>query len=454
MRTTLFKRLRWGLIPALLVLLASASAPHAATAQSPQSGIVCTSSGSPNATFTLTAKSGFAAMPDGNTIFMWGYAPGNGSFQLPGPTLCVNQGDNVTIVLNNTLPEAVSIFFPGLENVQANGAPAQPVFSGTTLTSLVPAAAATNGSMSYSFVANDPGTYVYESGTDPGKQVQMGLYGALVVRPSMGANFAYNRADTQFDSATEYVLLLSEIDPALHQAVERHTVYNVTTYHPRYWLINGRAFPDTIAPNEAAWLPDQPYSSLIHINPKDTRQFLDPPTNSLPNPAYNPNPALVRYLNVGDLNHPFHPHGNHGRVIARDAHVLEGPASQDLSYEKFLILVGSGQTWDATYNFSVDPAAGGDSNAEGFNPTTNPIPVTVPQLQDLTFKSNETWYGGSPYLGYQDDLPVGVTSYNQCGEYYMVWHSHALDEFANYDAGFGGMGTLERIDPPLANACP
>jgi FtsP/CotA-like multicopper oxidase with cupredoxin domain len=439
MRTTLFKRLRWGLIPALLVLLASAGAPFAATAQAPESGIVCTTSSSPNATFTLTAKSGFAAMPDGNTIFMWGYAPGNGAFQLPGPTLCVNQGDNVTIVLNNTLPEPVSIFFPGLENVQANGALAQPAFSGTTLTSLVPAAAATNGSMTYSFVATDPGTYVYESGTDPGKQVQMGLYGALVVRPSMGANFAYNRADTQFNTATEYVLLLSEIDPALHQAVERRTAYKVTTYHPRYWLINGRAFPDTIAPNEASWLPAQPYSSLVHIHPKD---------------ASNPQPALVRYLNVGDLNHPFHPHGNHGRVIARDASVLEGPASQDLSYEKFLVLVGAGQTWDATYNFSVDPAAGGDSNAEGFNSTTNPIPVTVPQLQNLTFKDNATWYGGSPYIGVQDDLPAGTTTYNQCGEYYMVWHSHALDEFANYDAGFGGMGTLERIDPPLPNTCP
>jgi hypothetical protein len=29
----------------------------------------------------------------------------------------------------------------------------------------------------------------------------------------------------------------------------------------------------------------------------------------------------------------------------------------------------------------------------------------------------------------------------------MVMHSHALNEVANYDAGFGGMLTLERIDP-------
>ena len=71
----------------------------------------------------------------------------------------------------------------------------------------------------------------------------------------------------------------------------------------------------------------------------------------------------------------------------------------------------------------------------------------MPQLQNLNFKDAATYYGGSPYLGYKGSLPVGTTTYNECGEYYMVWHSHALNEVANYDASFGGMLTLERIDP-------
>jgi FtsP/CotA-like multicopper oxidase with cupredoxin domain len=431
------------LLGILLFSIGGASGVQPALAMSPsQSGIVCTIGTS----FTLTAKSGYITIPDGNTIFMWSYALGNGAFQLPGPILCVNQGDTVTITLNNTLPERVSIFFPGLDNVTVGGSPAQPEFNGPggALSSMTNSAAS-GGSVTYSFVANQPGTYLYESGTDMGKQVQMGLYGSLVVRPNSGncpavsgTGCAYN-ASTRFKSTTEYVMLLSEIDPDLHQAVERSQPYNVVAYHPRYWLINGRAFPDTIAPNNAAWLPSQPYSAFVHIHPKD---------NS------NPWPALVRYLNVGSLNHPFHPHGNHGRLIAREARLLTGPLGQDLSTENFLVMIGSGQTWDVTYNYSVDPAAGGDSNSEGWNPSTNPIPVIVPQLQNLIFKDNATWYSGSPYIGYQDDLPAGVTSYNECGEYYMVWHSHALNEFANFDAGFGGMGTLERIDPPLPNGCP
>ncbi len=375
MQITRWKPLRSGLALGLLLVLVASAAPAAdVAAQPPGSGIICTTSGSSNASFTLTAKSGYAAMPDGNTILMWSFAVGSGPFQLPGPTLCITQGDAVTIVLNNTLPEPVSIIFPGIENVSANGAPAQPQFdSGGNLISLTNTAAASNGSVTYSFTAPQPGTYLYESGTDPGKQVQMGLYGALVVRPAGHPDWAYD-ATTAFNPATEYLMLFSEVDPALHLAVERRTAYDVTRLHPRYWLINGRAFPDTIAPNGASWLPGQPYSALVHIHPKDTS---------------NPLPALVRYLNVGGLNHPFHPHGNHGRVIARDARLLAGPASQDLSYEKFLVLVGSGQTWDATYTFSVNPAAGGDPNSEGWSPS-NPIPVTIPQLQNLTFKDSAT----------------------------------------------------------------
>ena len=69
-------------------------------------------------------------MPDGNTIYSWSYASGNGDFQFPGPVLCVNQGDSVTIVLNNTLPEATSIMFLGIDDVLADGAPATPTGTG------------------------------------------------------------------------------------------------------------------------------------------------------------------------------------------------------------------------------------------------------------------------------------------------------------------------------------
>ena len=438
MHTLLRKHTRRGLALGLgVLLLAMSAAPSAhVTAASPSSGILCTTSSSPNASFALTASADYINMPDGNTMWTWSYGPSGGAFQFPGPVLCVNQGDTVTVVLNNTLPEATSIMFLGIDDVQANGASAQPQFDGGgNLTSLTNSAAATNGSVTYSFVASKPGTYLYESGTDVGKQVQMGLYGALVVRPAGHPDWAYSNSGTAFGPflpATEFVMLLSEMDPNLHSAIELGQPYDVTTLHPRYWLINGRSFPDTIAPNNAAWLPNQPYSALMHVTVQDNA--LGPADPNGPNKA----PALIRYLNAGSRNNPFHPHGQNGRLLARDANPLFDATGNDLSYETFSFTIGSGQTWDQTYHYD---------NQEHFDAASNPVPVTMPQLQNLTFKDAATYYSGSPYLGKKGQLPVGTTSYNECGEYYMVMHSHALYEVANYDAGFGGMLTLERIDP-------
>ena len=431
---------------ALLVVLVAlaapgAPAPIAAASADPDSGIVCTTSGAGG--FDLTATDGFVGTPDGNTILMWSYAPAAGAFQLPGPVLCVTQGDTVTVTLHNDLSEATSIVFPGVTDVRlgadpTTGTPVTPEFDGGVLTSLVPSAAP-GASITYSFIADHAGTYIYESGTDQAKQLQMGLYGALVVRPADAATVFGTGTGTSFNPTTEYVLLMSEVDPDLHQAVERGTAsgtysYDPSAYHPRYWMLNGRSFPDTIAPNSAPWLPHQPYSSMIHIEPTTPAAGGGWPTDG----------ALVRYLSVSTRSHPFHPHGNHGRVVGRDGRQVGGGAAGDLSNEMFLVDVGPGQTWDVIYSWEDE---------EHWDPTNNPIPVPIPQQQDTTYKSDLTWYAGSPYLGVQDELPVGVTSLNECGEYYQMWHSHALNESANYDAGFGGMMTLERIDPPGHYGC-
>jgi FtsP/CotA-like multicopper oxidase with cupredoxin domain len=422
-------RRRATLIAGLTMAVVAGGLGAAGTAQGDTlaaSGLVCTTS--PTGSFDLTARDGRVDTPDGNNIYMWSYASGNGEFQLPGPNLCVNQGDTVTVTLKNKLPEPVSIIFPGQTGVQSDGSPSQPEYAGGKLTGMT-TSAPPGAEVTYSFVASEPGTYVYQSGTDMAKQVQMGLFGALVVRPAGQPGQAYADAGTKFNAGTEYVMLMSEIDPDLHRAVEMGMKYDITKYHPRYWMLNGRSFPDTILPNGAAALPYQPYSGFVQQQPYDA--------------TTNPDPALVRYLNVGSRAHPFHPHGNHGRVIARDGRLLQGETGQDTSYEKFLVLVGAAQTMDVTYSWT---------DVEHWQPATNPIPVALPQEQNTTYKGGETWYSGSPYLGVADDLPVGVTTYNECGEYYQMWHSHALNEAANYEAAFGGMTTLQRIDPP--GGCP
>jgi len=406
----------------LLCLLIAFLIPNSAIGRSwltPASGVttmVCTD----GPTFNLQATDGYMSTPDGNSVYMWSYAESSGQFQLPAPILCVNEGDIVTINLTNKLSEPVSMLFPGQMGVSANG-DLDGVFTAE--------AQANGGTVSYTFTASQPGTYLYESGSNPHKQVQMGLYGALIVRPAMGDNFAYNDSATEFNPNREYLLLLHDIDPALHLAVEKGQPYDVTTRHDRYWTINGRSMPDTIADNFVSWLPGQPYSALVRIEPYDE--------------VNNPLPALVRYANAGMENHPFHPHGNNLRVIARDGRLLRGPGGEDISFEGFTVTVGSGQTYDLFAQWK---------NLEGWTSSDSPVPIQIPGLQNLVFKDNTAFYSGSPYLGEQDELPVGTTSFNECGEFYFPWHSHALNEFQNFNEGFGGMATLWRIDPP--GGCP
>jgi FtsP/CotA-like multicopper oxidase with cupredoxin domain len=419
------QRTHWlGLVLALFTgaaLLAPGSA-LALPAGAPKVGMVCLN----GTTFNLVAKSGTIHTPDGNTVFMWSYAnadsPDSGAFQYPGPVLCVNQGDAVTVNLTNNLPEPASIIFPGQDSaVTAAGGAA----------GLMTNEAASGGAVSYTFTAVSPGTYLYQSGSDISKQVEMGLYGALIVRPAGHADYAYD-ASTQFDPGREYMLLLAEIDPDLHHAVEEGGVFDFTALHNHYYTINGRAFPDTIQDNGSALLPTQPYGAMVRLQP---------------NTGANPQPALIRMLNAGALNHPFHPHGNHTREIAQDGRPIKTTGS-DASTEHFGETIGSGQTldylirWD---NVATDTA--GQTFNDNWDPNSNPLPVPQPNYLNLTFKGGDTWYSGNPYLGYKGTLPVGTVSQNICGEWYFPFHSHALDEFSNYDEGFGGMGTLLRVDP-------
>lgn len=439
--------------PAVVVLLAGllvGSVPGPAAAQMgmyPADGMICTDG--PN--FALTTKTGYILTPDANSLYMWGFSAGGDPFQHPSPVLCVTEGDTVTVVLNNTLPTPVSIMFPGQENVLADGALAQPQFDGLGNLVSLTTTAPPGGSITYSFVATHPGTFIYQSGTNSGIQVPMGLFGALVVRPVAGPFFVYDDAALPHTSefnhgwmdsmdmyySGENLVLQSEIDPYLSAAAEKWVEqgqpfnFNMNNYHPRYWFLNGRGFPDTLAANFASWLPSQPYGALAHIVPNN-----DDPND----PYYNPLHYLERFANVSSQALPFHPHGRNALVIGRDAQPLRGPANEDLSWETFALTATSGQTYDALFHFY---------DAEGYDYMSNPIPVTDPGWEDLAYGM---MYSGSPYLGLMGDdymgFPPGFQPMNMCGEYYIIAHNHALHQLTSWGVVMTGPGTFMRVDPP------
>lgn len=499
--------------------------PAPTTAQAPNisEGVVCnggttTSAGPGNVSFVLSTNTGYITTPDGNSLFMWGYGLGSAGFQYVGPILCANEGDNVTITLKNNLPVPSSLNFPGITGVKANGAP--PSYDATTDSLTTPAPV--GGTMTYSFVAEHPGTYLYESGTNPELQVLMGLVGAFIVRPTkitlgqcpnvpqvnVHVGFVYDDCSSAYGADHEFMHLLTEIDPHMHHAIELSTcqqaiqaiqaggggssvdptsglttytpaastgatactvpapaaiTYDMSAYKARYWFINGRSFPDILQPNFAPSVPTQPYGALVHILPTcpaphnfqgaSTIQCPNPnpflSDGTTPNPDYNPLPGLVRFLNGAPVAYPFHPHGDHDSELGLDGRVLVNPTGDNISVDRFDVVVPPGQTIDATFGWvdaqQWDPnAAPLACQAVGAACSTG-IGVAEPQQQNLI---DGPYWSGSPFLGQVLPLINGTTQWNQCGEYYHFAHSHALFQVTNYGAPGGGMLTFIRVDPP------
>jgi FtsP/CotA-like multicopper oxidase with cupredoxin domain len=346
--------------------------------------------------------------------------------QFPGPTLIVNQGDVVTVNLSNELTVPVSIVFPGQAAAAAGGAPG-------LLTREAPAA----GTVSYTFTASQPGTYTYYSGTNPELQIEMGLVGALIVRPGTNpATQAYNHADSQFDH--EYLFLISEMDPRIHDLVAAGNMDLVdnTTYWPVYWFLNGRTAPDTVSASHVSWLPNQPYNCLPMMHPGEK--------------------ILLRMIGAGRDLHPYHTHGNHHRVIARDGRLLSSApgAGADLGELAFTTTTVPGQTADAIFTWNGEKLgwdmyghAPGDPLRPGeYAPDHGkPLPVTLPSQLDVT---NGQFYSGSPFLGTLGSLPPGEGGFNPNGGFMFMWHSHSEKEIVNNDIFPGGMLTMMIIEAP------
>jgi len=421
--------------------------------------------------FDLIAKDGYISQPDGASIYTWGYgcntAPGGfvpatvagascptGSMQLPGPTLVVNQGDTVTVTLHNGLPPAAgntSILFPGFNVSAAVVSPCTGTADGVLTTE------APNGcAVTYTFVASTPGTHSYYSGTQGDLQVEMGLYGALIVLPNTGNNVPtayqklvggpdtchgagsgklpnghpdYRLAAAAFDHPEacydrEYLFQLSEMDPRIHSQAQAQSgtlctvptgcmVIDTEPYHPAYFLVNGRSMPDDMDPNYAPQYPHQPYNGNPHMHPGEL--------------------TLLRIIGQGRMQHPLHEHANHVRVLARDGNLLLTSNSSTPNAPAnlagpllFTTTTTPGQTIDGIFQYT---AKGLNWDVYGHG-SKNGVAVTT----DVCNPDVNGYYttGSNP--------PALITAPN-----YFEWcadHNKALEEHPFGQVGSGGPVTL------------
>jgi len=353
---------------------------------------------SQGAEFWLRAETMLKTLPSTSDITMWGFAQcTDGSYTVcdpatvPGPRLTVPVGDPVlTVNLRNNLTgplvEPVSIVIPGQTAVMSpvkitDGSGRQRVTSFTTET---PPDNSTT--IVYSWTNMRPGTYLYESGTHPAVQVQMGLYGAVTKDAAVGQAYG---ATTAY--ASEAILLFSEIDPALHGHVAAGTygtppptgITSTMNYEPKYFLINGA-----------------PYSS-----------------STVPLPAGNAGTnVLLRFLNAGLKQRAPVIQGLYFSLVAEDGNAY-GYAKQQYS-----MLLSAGKTIDAI----ITPAAYGNY-----------------AIYDRRLALTDAGVSGGGMLAYLNVAPTGpskVGVYHQ-GTWYLdasgngAWDGTPTDSLFSFGGG-------------------
>lgn len=396
--------------------------------------------------FNLVAAPGYLSTPEGNSLYFWGYGTlANGKAQYSGPTLIVNEGQTVNVTLKNLLPVRTSIVFPGQANVTAT------TVTGGSTPGLLTQEPNANGvsAVKYSFVAGRPGTYMYHSGTQPDLQIEMGMVGALIVRPagfdaSSAANRkAYGAAGSAFDH--EFLFLLSDMDDKIHDAVEKQVQANVpvnvdmSKRFAVYWFMNGRCGPDTMLPAGHPSLDVQPYDCFPLFHPGEK--------------------VMMRVIGGGSDEHPLHHHGNHARMIAQDGRLLEsvpGVSGPDLGNLEFTVPSTPGSTIDTIFSWTGEGlgwdayghVAGEDPVQGEYLPDHGkPFPVVLPSPQNIV---DGMMYGGSPFLGTPGIQKPGEGGFNANNGFMYLWHSHAEKEIVNNDIFPGGMLTFALIEawPP------
>jgi len=268
--------------------------------------------------------------------------------QAAAPWLFAEDGKELRITLTNLglvqrpdLTDGHSIHFHGFPN-------AIPVYDGVPELSVgVPE----DKSFTYFYRPHDPGTYMYHCHFEDVEHVSMGMTGVIFIRPAGNPKNVYSNDGGASAYDREFPMVLTEIW-AQERWRDAHIQENDwSDYKPDYWAINGRVYPDTLAPNGGGTDPNtgdliapagrpelqyQPISSLVTCNAGEK--------------------VLIRLVNLGFQEQTMRVDGITFTVIGKDAKYL-GPQV----YQTDAVDVGVGESFDLIFTAPPKTGAGFDT---------------------------------------------------------------------------------------------
>jgi FtsP/CotA-like multicopper oxidase with cupredoxin domain len=250
------------------------------------------------------------------------------------------------------------------------------------------------GSFTYYYLAPDAGTYFWHCHISPPEHLQMGMVGQIYVRPrqnrvsgdlqsalitanqhaagypanpaggltahpagtglscsdilctgqtpapvstatgAAGAMYAYNDGDGSTRYDVEYPIQIHGFDPNFHFVGMTFNPESFTDMKDKYFLLNGRSYPDTVAPGtmvtqstDGTLHASQPLPSVINI-PVNGRALLR--ISDL---------DVTEYQTLASLGIPM-------RVVGLNARLLRDMAGNDMTYLTNSITLAGGESLD------------------------------------------------------------------------------------------------------------
>jgi FtsP/CotA-like multicopper oxidase with cupredoxin domain len=259
---------------------------------------------------------------------------------------------NVGLAQRPDLFDAHSVHWHGFRNVI-------PLFDGEPTGSI----AVTSGN-SFTYVyrpkPGGAGTYMYHCHVEDTEHVQMGMTGMVFIRPAIGDNFVYDTPEstnsTGFDR--EYAMILSEVWAEAHWDDAHIQLPEWSDYRADFALLNGRTYPDTVAPHCDLDTSDLSTPYVNFVRDPDTGEMTPPSGTNL---QYQPlsslitcnagDKVLLRMANLGYKQSAMTLTGIRMRVVGKDATPLFGRDSGgvDNTYETNTIMLGAGESSEGIF---------------------------------------------------------------------------------------------------------
>ncbi len=297
---------------------------------------------------------------------------------IPAPLMAIDEDDeffltltNVGMIMRPDLFEQHTVHFHGYPNASAfyDGVPDASV------------AINIGGSFTYYYLAPDAGTYFWHCHITPPEHLQMGMVGQIFVRPRQNrvpvnaslhnalvaqqadprtacnsagdilcsnpvppidngatraatGNYAYNDGDGSTYYNVEYPLQIHGFDPNFHFVGMTFNPEGFADMKDKYFLLNGRSYPDTVAPGPLQTQSadgvshfSQPLPSIINI-PAGGRALLR--LSDL---------DVTEYQTLASLGIPM-------QVIALNAKLLRDQAGNNMYYKTNSITLAGGESMD------------------------------------------------------------------------------------------------------------